>query len=457
MQNNAPMLNRTLTLKHVYMFGLALIAPTTVFALYGIAITNSQGMVPTAYAIAMVVMLVTAYSYGQMVKEYPRAGSAYTYTQKVINPHVGFLIGWTILLDYLFSPMISALLFSIFASSYYPSIPLYVWVLCFVVGITIVNIVGIKFSANLNTLLLLFQVAFIVLFCAFSIKGVMEGKGGGQLFSALPFYDPQVSLPSLLGIVPLLCFSFLGFDAITTLSEETINPTKVLPKAILLVPLTAGFFFIASAYFCQIIFPDFHSFANPEVANIDIFRYAGGELLLNISAAVIAASAFASAVASQSGAARILYAMGRDGILPTKIFGKLSAKFQTPVWNILIVSCLALSALFLDMMTATAFINFGALLAFTFVNLCVIVLYFGKKKKRTPKDGLFYLVIPLIGASFTFGNLLMLDVRSLVLGGTWLTVGFLYLLYLTKMFQKRPPEFIFEENQGSVREMKKSG
>jgi putrescine importer len=156
-------------------------------------------------------------------------------------------------------------------------------------------------------------------------------------------------------------------------------------------------------------------------------------------------STTASAVASGTSASRILYAMGRENVLPKKIFGYLSPKYRTPVFNILLIGGIALSALFLNLTTAVSLISFGALFAFFFVNLSVVSYYFFQKKQRSFKGTIQYLIIPLIGAALIGLFFINLDKHSLILGGTWLLIGFIYLLNLTKMFRQPPPELAFEE------------
>jgi amino acid transporter len=448
--NKSPGLKRSLTLGHVILFGLSFMAPITVFTTYGIAIESTQGMIPTAYIIALVVMLFTAYSYEKMVKEFPTTGSAYTYVQKGINSSMGFLVGWVILLDYLLSPMISALLFGIFVHAYLPTIPVPVLIITFVLIITVINILGVKLATNVSAVLLAFQILFILIFCFFCIKGLIDGKGSGDLLSITPFFDSNVHFSSILAIVPLLCFSFLGFDAVTTLAEETKDPKKTLPRAIYLITIIGGVLFVASTYFAQSIFPDFTSFKDPESAAVDILIYAGGNFLNALFLSVTITAAIASAVASGGSGARVLYAMGRENILPNRVFGYLSPRFRTPVYNIIVIALIATSALFFDLNTAAAFINFGALFAFTFVNLSVIVHFYGRKKQRTLKDIFFYFVIPLIGASITALFWSKLDIHSMILGSSWLLVGLVYLLYLTKFFRQRPPELDFDESQVDV-------
>ncbi|RJS59361.1 APC family permease [Bacillus sp. PK3_68] len=444
---DSPTLKRSLTLVHVVFFGLAFMAPKTFFATYGVAVHSTNGMMPTAYAIALVAMLFTAYSYVQLVKAFPTAGAAYTFTQKSISPHIGFIVGWTIIIDYMFSPMISALIVGISLKAYFPSIPIVVWIILFIAVITTVNILGIKLAAKLNIYMLLLQILLFVLFFILSIKGLLEGKGAGTLFSTVPFYDPGVSVPTLLSVVPILCFSFLGFDAVTTLSEETKNPKKTLPKAIYLVTLIGGFLFITGSYFAQLIFPEFQSFKDPESAYLEIAIYVGGSLFVSFFIAVGLTSTTASAVASGTSASRILYAMGRENVLPKKLFGYVSPKYHTPVLNILLIGAVALSALFINLTTAVSFVSFGALFAFFFVNLSVIAHYFFRERKRSFKGTVQYLIIPLIGAALIGLFFIKLDQHSLLLGGAWLFIGFIYLLNLTKMFRQPPPELTFEEAQ----------
>ncbi|MEH7107928.1 APC family permease [Bacillus sp. JJ1764] len=444
-KSNSPTLKRSLTLKYVVFFGLAFMAPKTFFSTYGVAVHSTNGMIPTAYAIAFVVMLFTAYSYAQLVKAFPNAGAAYTFTQKSISPHFGFIVGWTIILDYILSPMISSLILGIALKAYFPSIPMFVWIILFIVTVTSVNILGIKLAAKLNTYMLLLQILLFAIFFILSIKGLLAGKGAGTLMSIAPFYDTKVNMPALLSVVPILCFSFLGFDAVSTLSEETKDPTRTLPKAIYLIMVIGGFLFIAGSYFAQLVFPEFQSFKNPESAYLEIAVYIGGKAFMSFFIAVGLTSTFASAVASGTSASRILYAMGRENVLPKKVFGYLSPKFSTPVFNILIVGIVSLSALFLSLTAAVSLISFGALFAYFFVNLSVTAHYFFREKKRSIKGTIQYFIIPLIGAGLIGIFFIELDIHSLILGGTWLIVGFIYLLNLTKMFRQPPPELGLDE------------
>ncbi|WP_100401615.1 APC family permease [Bacillus sp. FJAT-42315] len=433
-------MNRSLTLVPVVLFGFSFMALATVFSTYGIAAEISNGMVPGAYVLAMVVMMFTAYSYGQMSKAIPSAGSAYAYTQKSINPYVGFMVGWAILMDYLFIPMVNYLLFSIFFSAAFPAVPPYVWVLGMLSLVTFINVKGVKLAAKANAFITIFSLLFIVLFIGLSIKEILSGTGSGTLLSLEPFYNSEQPFSFVVAGAALLCFSFLGFDSATTFAEETVNPRKTIPRAVFIITLAGGIVFVSVSYFAHLVWPDFSTFTNADSAAHEIIALVGGKVFTSLFLAVYAVAAFGSAMSSQASASRVLYAMGRDGQLPKKFFGALHSKYETPVNNILVISGFSLLALFLSLTLVASFINFGAFLAFTCVNIAVIAYYFVRKKERSLKGTIMYLIIPLIGAGLDLWLLINLDIHSKVLGSIWFVIGFIYMLFLTKGFKQKPPE-----------------
>ncbi|MFD0620548.1 APC family permease [Paenibacillus sp. GCM10027629] len=444
MQNQIS-LKRTLTLFPVVIFGLAYMAPMTVFGTYGIASEISHGMLPASYIVALIAMLFTAYSYGPMVRAYPLSGSAYTYTQKSISPHLGFIVGWAILMDYLFLPMINILLNAIYLSAAFPAIPMWVWIVFWVIVLTVINILGIKVTTNVNTVLVLFQVLVVIIFIALSIKGVAGGMGTGTFLTALPFFNPEVSYAYVLAGASILCLSFLGFDSVTMLSEETIDAKKTIPKAVMLTAFIGGLWFILVSYIGYLVYPDYTAFTNPDSASLELAEHIGGTLFSSLFLAGLVTTGIASGLSSHASVSRLLFAMGRDGILPRKIFGYIHPAFKTPVYNIILIGIFSLSALFLDLVTATSFINFGALVAFTFVNVSVIAHYYVKQRKRSPKETIRYLLLPVIGALFNIWLWTNLDKHALLLGTIWAACGLIYLLFMTKVFSKRPPEMHFED------------
>ncbi|MDQ0883493.1 MULTISPECIES: APC family permease [Peribacillus] len=445
---NEVTLKRSLKLWQIVMMGLAYMTPMVVFDTFGIVSGITGGHVPTAYIVALVGMLFTAASYGKLVKVFPAAGSAYTYTQKAINPHLGFLVGWSSLLDYLFLPMVNALLTKIYLTALFPGVPTWIWVVLFVAIVTILNLRSVNVLANFNALFVLIQIAIMAVFIILVVKGLNDGEGTGEVFTINPFVNEGMDFSAIITGATILCFSFLGFDAVTTLSEETPNPKVTIPKAIFLTALWGGIIFITSSFFIQLFFPDISRFKEPDAALPEIALYVGGKLFQSIFLCTTFVNTLASGLASHASVSRLLYVMGRDKVFPEKWIGFIHPKWKTPAINVLIVGIISLSALFFDLVTATSLINFGALMAFTFVNLSVISHFIIREKKhRTIKGCIQYLIMPLIGA-IAIGILwINLETSSLIMGTGWFVIGFCYLLYITKAFRKAPPQYQVEEIQ----------
>jgi amino acid transporter len=450
MKNREVSLERSLTLSHLVLFGLAYLAPMIVFGIYGTVAQATHGLEATAYLVALIAMFFTAFSYTQMVKAFPVAGSAYTYTRKSLNPHLGFMVGWATLLDYVFIPMAIWLIGSAYLNAAFPAVPTWLWVVSFILVTTLINIFGIKLSTKVNTLMMVFQFLVIAFFIILSIKSITGGMGEATLVSINPFVNGNVSFSFVLAGASIACYSFLGFDAISTFTEEALHPEKNIPRAIILTTVIGGVIFIVSSYFTQLVHPNFHNFKSVDSAGFEIAKQIGGNLFSSIFLAGIIIAQFASGISAQASASRLLYAMGRDSVLPKKFFGYLHPKFKTPVLNIILVAIIGLLALKLNVSTSTSFINFGAFIAFTLVNVSVIAHYYVKGRRRVGKDYLFFLLFPLIGVGFDFWLLVNLDKNALVLGGIWAACGFAYLLFLTRMFKNQPPEMHFESIDEAV-------
>ncbi|MFP3668067.1 APC family permease [Priestia sp. SIMBA_032] len=439
-------LKRSLKLWSIVFLGVGYMTPMVVFDTFGIVAQKTNGHVPTAYILALVAMLFTAISYGKMVKVYPVAGSAYTYTQKTINSNLGFLVGWSSLLDYLFLPMINAVLTKIYLSALFPSIPSWLFVLGFVGIVTVINLFSVNVTANFNNLLVTFQMLVIIIFVILVITGLNHGEGTGRILSIQPFFQSDMQLTSLISGATILCFSFLGFDAVTTLAEETANPTATIPRAIFLTALVGGILFIGASYFTQSYFPDISRFSDVEATSPEIALYVGGKLFQAFFLAGTVTGTLASGLSSHASVSRLLYVMGRDNVLPRRFFGYIHPRWNTPFLNVLFVGAISLSAIFFNLLTATSLINFGALIAFTFVNVCVIVHYVIRKKKHKTIWGFInYLLLPGIGGGTVVVLWINLSTDSLILGIIWAAIGLVYLTYLTKLFTCRPPQFQFEE------------
>ncbi|MCO7518703.1 MULTISPECIES: APC family permease [unclassified Pseudomonas] len=434
---------KSLRLWHVVIIGLAYLTPMTVFDTFGIVSGITAGHVPSAYLLALAGILFTAVSYGTLVRRFPQSGSAYTYTQRAINPHVGFLVGWSSLLDYLLLPMVNALLAKLYLSAMFPEVPAWVWVTGFVTLISLINMRSVNLVAHFNLLFVAVQVAIIAVFIYLCWRGLGHGEGLGTAWSLVPFADDQTQFAALAAGATILCFSFLGFDAVTCLSEETRDPGKTIPRAIFLTALIGGVVFIGVSYFIQAYFPTMARFHDQEAALPEIALYVGGKLFQSVFIACTVINTIASGLASQTSVSRLLYVMGRDKVIPASVFARLHPRYKTPVLNIAVVGLIALSAIFFDLVTATSVINFGALVAFSFVNLSVINhCYIRERRNRGLTNNLKYLVMPTIGFCIIVSLWLDLNQHSLLFGGVWALLGVCYLGWLTKAFRVAPPNCI---------------
>ncbi|MCM2534593.1 APC family permease [Neobacillus pocheonensis] len=434
--NEKPTLAKSLTLHQVVFMGLAWMTPMIYFTVYGVAFKAAGGMLAAAYVTAFIAIVFTAYSYSQMVKVYPISGSAYIYTKKAVHPIAGYLVGWALLLDYIFSPIIAILTFGIFMNTEFPSIPIFVWIIVMNIVLAIVNIVGIKSAARVSGLSVLFQIAFIILFCILVAKDILTRQDPTSIFSMTPFFNDNLSVGGVLSGAALICFCFLGFDAVTTMAEETINAKKTIPKAIFLIVTIAVVMYVAISYLSQIAYPDF-TFKNPDNAAYSLVRLVGGNLLSSLFIMVLIVATFTQGVSSVTSVSRFLFALGRESILPKKLFTTIHPKYKTPVSNIVFVSVISLSAVFINLDSAVLFVSFGALTAFTFVNLSVIFHYYIKLKRRSLKETFMYLIFPLIGAGFIGWLLTLLNKETLVIGIIWVAVGFAYLIIKSKWERAR--------------------
>jgi amino acid transporter len=387
-----------------------------------------------------------------MIRRYPSSGSAYTYAQKSIHPNVGFMVGWSSWLDYLLSPMVNIILAVIYLQALFPSVNHWVWVIVLTAFMTGVNLRGAKFVAHFNSWIVLVQLIVIAVFTylvyeklqmGLNADGPMTAETRYQLWSLEPFWNELTSLGAIVTGATLLCFSFTGFDSLSSLAEETKDTEKTLPKAIFLTALLAGVIFIASTYFIQIYFPgDPKSyFADIAATQPDILMLVGGSLFQSYVLAFAIVTVMASGISAHAGVSRLMYVMGRDGIINKKIFGHISSSSYTPSYNIMIVGVVALAAGFMDLDIIISMISFGALTAFTFVNLSVISRY-ALRDGRTKnfKDILNFVIIPLLGFFSIFAMWLEIEDTALKYGLWWAMFGILYLGYKTKGFKYSAPQ-----------------
>jgi amino acid transporter len=432
-------LKRTLGLGSVVLFGLAYMAPMIVLGTFGVLAQDSAGVVPTAYLLALIAMLFTAISYGRLAGQFPVAGSAYTYSRKAIDSRVGFLVGWAVLLDYFFLPMVIWLIGASYLNAQFPAIAPWIWIVGFIVVTTVLNVLGLQLAAKINLLLMLVQILVLAFFIVQCLRFVGQTHGAQAVLSAVPFGHTGTTVSAIAAGAAVAAYSFLGFDAITTLTEETKNPRRTIPKAIVLVTVIGGVIYLITSYASQLAAFNI-TIKDSDSAAFEIAKVVGGSLLSATFLAGLVVTQLASGIAAQASAARLLFAMGRDGVLPKRVFGYTAPKWRTPVINIVLIGVFGLIAVGLNVSESTAFINFGAFTAFAFVNLSVFALAIRRGELSGPRNLLINALLPLLGTGICGWLMTSLDSAALTIGPIWLAIGVVYLAVLTKGFRRQPPE-----------------
>jgi amino acid transporter len=434
-----PGFKRVLSLWDLVLFGLAFVGPTAPYSMFGIGTVKSLGHLPLAYAIAMLAMSLTAISYGRMAAAYPEAGSTYVYATKALNPHAGYFAGWGMILDYILIPLLSVIFVGLTANKLVPQVPYLVWVILAGAAITTINLRGIKVTARANTVVNAIMIGSLVWFVVMAVRALLAGMGEGALLSYRPFYNPaEFSFGAILGATSLAALSFLGFDGISTLAEDARNPQRDIWRATVLVCFIAGALFILQSYLAEMVWPDFRSFSPVETAFMDVGKRIGGQLLLYCISFVLLVGGIASAITGQASASRLLYGMGRDGLLPQRIFGYIHPRLGTPIFSVLLMGAIhVLGALALRYSEAAELVNFGALLGFMAVDLCVWRLYFGRLGQRQARQIIPNLVLPFLAFAVCLVIWIHLSPFALGLGALWMGLGLVYLVFLTRGFRRR--------------------
>lgn len=446
-------LNRVLKLKSLVFYGFAYMMPLTIFTSYGIVQQITHGMLAVAYAICTIAMTFTGISYMRMVKVYPVAGSVYSYAQRSINPYIGFLGGWAILMDYLLMPILCYVCAAIYLQTLFPGLPTALIVIVLILAMSVISFVGIQMTSIVNNVMVILQCVFVVALLIFICRWLSGGNGAGTfidldaLFNSKEFAKSDVGWGALFTGASVLAISFLGFDAVTTVAEEAIEPEKNVGRAILIICVGAGILFVIQSYMYQLAWPEgWNSFKDVDSAAFELVARVAGDTMSYIFSAAYVVGCLGTALASQTSATRILFGMGRDGVLPKKFFAHVNKKYQTPTYNIILIAIISLPAMFVSLDFIISIINFGALAGFVLVNLSVIGCYFIKKKQRRGiGNKIRYLIIPAVGAAICGLVWMSLATTSKILGFIWLAVGIIYLAATTDFFRKLPPDLKMEE------------
>lgn len=449
-----PRLRRTLTLWDLIFYGIVLIQPIAPVPLYGVAQKLSDGHFVTIILIALFAMLITAVSYGRMGALYPTAGSAYTYVGKGLNPHLGFLAGWAMILDYLLQPLINTVWISTaLHERYVHQVPFEVWAAIIIGIMTILNLAGVKSSSNANKILLAIMSVVVVFFVALAIKFLYGGQGWAGLFSLQPLYDPKTfNAHKILTATSFAALTYIGFDGVTTLAEDVENPKRNVLLAVVLTCIFAGVCSAFQAYLGARVWPEWRTFPNLETAFMDICRRVGGPVLFNAMGFTLIVAAFGSGLTGTLGAARLLFGMGRDGVLPKKFFGHLRPGSSTPTFNILLIGGLAFVGAVLLNYIGSAYqhagelLNFGAFLAFMGVNLACFWQFGIRRQQGYERRIVQDVILPIVGFLFCGLIWINLNIVAKTVGGIWFLVGIVYVGYKTNWFRSAPVMIDFSES-----------
>jgi putrescine importer len=447
--SSAPRLRRTLTLWDLILYGVIVIQPVAPMSVFGVLSDRGHGHVVTTILIAMVAMLFTAISYGKMARAYPSAGSAFTYVGQEINPALGYVTGWSMVMDYMLNPMICIIWCSQISRDFalgtpiVQSLPYWAWAVFFATVFTALNIQGVKTSARVNTGLAAGMGAVIVIFFLAAAHYIFGHPHNDPDFFLRPFYDRDLwNTKAVLGGTSIAVLTYIGFDGISTLSEEAENPRRNILLATVFTCLAIGILSAIQVYAAQLIWPAREPFPNVDTA----FTYVAGRVwapLFGILGFTLLIANFGSGMGAQLGAARLLYGMGRSKALPQSFFGVVDAKRHVPRNNVIFVGVIALVGAFLISYGLGAeMLNFGALIAFMGVNLAAFMRYFVRDDKKKITNFVF----PLFGFFICLLLWLNLSRPAKIVGAIWMGVGIAFGAVKTKGFRgnlidfELPPE-----------------
>jgi amino acid transporter len=418
-------LRRILSLWDLIVYGVVLVMPIAPVPLFGVAQKLSNGHAVSTILLAMVAMALTAVSYGRMAALYPSAGSAFTYVRRSLNPSLGFLTGWAMFLDYLLVPLICTIYGALTLHKLVPAVPHAAWVVVFSLLMTGVNLRGIRFTARTNLVLMLVMLGVISCFIVLAMR--MLGAAG--MVSARPFYAPDTfHWGTILTATSVAALTYGGFDGVTTLAEEVRNPRRNVLLAALIVCLFTGLFGGLQVYLAQLVWPDWRTFPNLETAFMDVSRRVAGEWLFQAMGLILVVANLGCGLTAQTGVARLLYGMGREGALPGgRLLTHLDGRSGAPTYNVVLIGVLSCAGAFvLNYERSAELINFGAFLAFMGVNAAVIRHSF-RVRFRQAGHGLFSgVALPAFGFLFCLSIWLNLSRPAKIVGGAWFAAGFLF-------------------------------
>ena len=431
-------LRRALTLWDLVLYGVIVLQPTAPMPVFGVVSDRGHGHVVTTILIALVAMLFTAIAYGRMARAYPSAGSAFTYVGQEINPALGYITGWSMVMDYMLNPLICMSWCSSQATRFAPGVPFWMWVIFFFLMFTWLNLRGIKTSARVNAGLATAMGVVVAVFFVTAARYIFGHPHGGIAFFTRPFFDPATFQSSaVLGATSIAVLTYIGFDGISTLSEEVENPRRNILLATVLTCVVVGLLSAAECYAAQLVWPASEPFPNQVTAFFDVAGRTAPWLSWVLGFTLIVAT-FGSGMGSQLGAARLLYGMGRSNALPRTFFGVVDARRRVPRNNVIFVGVVALIGAFLIPFDLGAeMLNFGALIAFMGVNAASFMRYY----VRAAEKKLVNLIPPVLGFVVCLLLWLNLSRPAQKWGAIWMLAGIAFGAWKTRGFRGKLIDF----------------
>ncbi|MYW10028.1 amino acid permease [Streptomyces sp. SID2563] len=429
-------LRRTLGFRDLVVYGLLFIAPMAPVGVFGTLDAKSDGAVALVYVAATVVMAFTAFSYAQMVRVAPMAGSVFAYARKGLGEGPGFIAGWMAMLDYLLIPAVAYLFSGIAMNSLVPEVSRWVWTALAVVLTTLLNLWGVRAAARVGFAVLAMEIVVLLVFVVSAV--VVLVRDGAQRGWLTPLTgDSGFSMTAVLGAVSVAVLSYLGFDAIASFAEEVTGGSAQVARAVLFCLVLAGALFVAQAYLAALLEPmtSAELTADPGAqgsAFYDTVDAAVGTWLHDLVAISKAIGAAFAALAGQAAAGRLLFAMARERRLPG-LLSKVDPRSGVPRVAILIAAVVTLVAAVwaarrddgLDHLVSV--VDIGALTAFVLLHASVVGWFVVRRREGEP-SWWRHLVVPVVGAAVLIAVIVEATGSAQVVGACWLAVGLVVVL-----------------------------
>jgi len=422
-------LHRTLSLRHLVVYGLLFIGVTAPMGTFGVLDARSDGAVALVFLVATLAMAFTAWSYARMSVAVPRAGSVSAYATAGLGRRAGFMAGWMIGLDYLFIPSLAALFTGIASHALLPAVPVWVFTTAAVVIITALNLGGVRLAATVGIVSLAVEILILAGFCVGAVVVLVHDGPARPWLSPLTGLD-SFTLTGVLGAVSVAALAFLGFDAIATFAEETTGSPRRVGQALIFCLVLAGVLFVLQTYLGALLMTTTPAelAAHPEEQGTVFYTMIGDSIGSWFGTTVTTARAVGpvlSALVAQAAVSRLMYGMARDGQLPAGL-ASVSRRTGVPrvaivvsaVATLVIAVAAALKSDGLDLLSSM--VTVGALTAFVFLHVAVVGYYVvGRRTERR----LLHTVVPAVGVVIVVAVLVLASHLALEVAGVWLVLG----------------------------------